>query len=280
MRCLPLLLAGSLCLLTACGEDAEERPPKPPLDDTGPEGDTDTDADTDTHTDTDADADTDADTDTVEPPFDASSGGSGGSDHPSGSSVQIGGVSTMLLAPSGVSSRSTVPLLMVISGTEGAQGMMSNMTQVAPYFGLGDALIVVLDGRSASAVDGASVLDGLRALYDVDNDRTWLLSESAGTRAGLQLAFDERPSWFAAYWANDVNAQDTPTIHADQLGFAPWGNVGPGGDWPDADAIVDGMRAAGWQLPADAPYSGPGSDTHGSTDQFLEAVDFFAGKER
>jgi len=94
------------------------------------------------------------------------------------------------------------------------------------------------------------------------------------------LAFFERPSWFAAYWANDVNASDQPTVHADELGFAPWGNAGPGGDWPDATTIVDGMRAAGWQLPVDAPYSGSGSDTHGSTEQFLEAVDFFSDKSR
>ena len=267
----PLALCLTAGLLLSCGEPDEDDT-RPPKDDSGAEGDTDTDTDTDT--------DSDADTDSVEPPFDASSGGSGGSDYPTSSSVQIGGVSTWLLAPSGVSSSSSVPLLMVISGTEGAQGMMNNMVQVASHFGLGDALVVVLDGRSASAADGAAVLDGLRASYDVDNDRTWLLSESAGTRAGLQLAFDERPSWFAAYWANDVNARDEPGIHADQLGFAPWGNAGPGGDYPDANAIVDGMRDAGWQLPADAPYSGPGSDTHGSSDQFLEAVDFFAGKRR
>ncbi len=266
-----LVFALAFATHTTCGEDVTEDT-RPPRDDTAAETDTDTDADTDT--------DTDADTDTVEPPFEASSGGSGGSDHPSSTSIQIAGVSTWLLAPSGVSGRRSVPLLMVISGTEGAQGMMSNMVQVAPYFGLGDALVVVLDGRYATAADGSVVLDGLRDLYDVDNDRTWLLSESAGTRAGLQLAFDERPSWFAAYWANDVNARDEPTVHADQLGFAPWGNTGPGGDWPDANAIVDGMRAAGWRLPADAPYSGEGSDSHGSTEQFLEAVDFFAGKER
>jgi len=272
---IPVLLA----LLVACGETLQDDT-RPPRDDTGAEGDTDTDSDADTDTDADADTDSDADTDTVEPPLDSSSGGSGGSDHPSSASLEVSGVSVWLLAPSGVSGRSSVPLLMVISGTEGSQTMMSNMVQVAPYFGLGDALVAVLDGRYASASDGAVVLDGLRESYDVDNDRTWLLSESAGTRVGLQLAFHERPSWFAAYWANDVNASDEPSVHADQLGFAPWGNAGPGGDWPDAQAIVAGMSDAGWQLPADAPYSGAGSDTHGSTDQFLAAVEFFSGKER
>jgi len=260
-RPLAICLATLTLLYPGCSPGDDTLPLR---DDTGPEGDT----------------DTDTDTDGIEPPLDGSSGGSGGSDYPSSTSLQIAGVSTWLLAPSGVSSRSDVPLLVVISGTEGAQTMMANMVQVAPHFDLGDALVVVLDGRTASAADGAAVMDGLRASYDVDNDRTWLLSESAGTRAGLQLAFDERPSWFAAYWANDVNTTDEPSMHADEIGFAPWGNAGPGGDWPDATAIVDGMRAAGWQLPADAPYSGAGSETHGSTDQFLEAVDFFAGKQR
>ena len=115
---------------------------------------------------------------------------------------------------------------------------------------------------------------------DIDNDRTWLLSESAGTGAGLQLAFHLRPTYFAAFWANDVNTSDTPGQTADDLGFAPWGNAGPGGDYNDANIIVDGMEAAGYRLPADAPYSGTGSNQHGSTEQFLAAVSFFPGKSR
>ena len=77
-----------------------------------------------------------------------------------------------------------------------------------------------------------------------------------------------------------LNARDTPAATAEALGFAPWGNVGPGGDDAGANAIVAAMGAAGYQLPPDAPYSGPGSDTHGSTDQFLEAVSFFSDKSR
>jgi len=120
----------------------------------------------------------------------------------------------------------------------------------------------------------------VRAAYDIDNDRTWLLSESAGTTAGLELGLDRRPSFFAAYWANDVNAQRTPTYTATELGFAPWGNAGPGGAYADADAIVAGMAAAGYRLPSDAPYSGPGAGTHGDTNQFIAAVEFFVGKTR
>ena len=214
------------------------------------------------------------------PPLGATSGGSGGSDHPSSTSLSSGGSAYELLAPGGASSAGGVCLLMVYSGTEGASLMMSNMVQVAPYFNLGDCLVAVLDGTSASAADGAVVLDAVRAAYDVDNDRTWLLSESAGTREGLVLGLDTRQSWFAAYWANDVNTAGTPARSASQLGFAPWGNAGPGGDLPDATAIVDAMRAAGYQLPSDAPYSGAGSTTHGSTDQFLAAVSFFSDKRR
>ena len=73
---------------------------------------------------------------------------------------------------------------------------------------------------------------------------------------------------------------DTPAATAEALGFAPWGNVVNGGDAAAATPNDAAMGAAGYQLPPDAPYSGPGSDTHGSTDQFLEAVSFFSDKSR
>ncbi|MFZ5478537.1 MAG: hypothetical protein ACOZNI_17335 [Myxococcota bacterium] len=259
-----------LALLLACAPEPDDPERGHPGDGNGPRRD---------ETDADADADTDADTD-VEPALGETSGGSGGGDHPTSTSLTAGSASYLLLAPSGTASARGVPFLVVISGTEGASAMMSNMRQVAPYYGLDDALIAVLDGTRASAADGAAVIDAVREAYDVDNDRTWLLSESAGTRAGLELAFHERPTYFAAYWANDVNDRDTPSRTADELGFVPSGNAGPGGDLPDANAIVDGMRDAGWDLPADAPYSGAGSTQHGSTEQFLAAVDFFADKRR
>ena len=56
-------------------------------------------------------------------------------------------------------------------------------------------------------------------------------------------------------WANDVNARATPTTSTTELGFAPWGNAGPGGNYP----------AAG---------------THGSPDQFMAAIQWFWGKTR
>ena len=232
--------------------------------------------------DTDDGDDTADDDDGVDPPFGASSGGSGGGTCTSPCTESADGITYRMLTPGGYNDNQSTPLLLIYSGTEGGAGMMSNMQQVADYCGVGDALIAVLDGTTyyGDGDAGATALDDVRARWNVDNDRTYLLSESAGTSAGLELGFHLRQSYFAAYWANDVNAQDTPGQTAAQLGFQPWGNAGPGGDYPDANAIVAGMENNAYRLPADAPYSGTGAGTHGSTEQFLEAVAFFAGKSR
>lgn len=249
--------------------------------DSGDSGDTDTGGGGDSADTSDTGRDTGGETGALlDPPLNGTSGGSGGVEAPTGTTLSTGGTTYQLLAPRGTSTARAVPLLLVYSGTEGSSVMTSNMRQVQSYAHLSDALIAVLDGQRDNAADGEAVLDDLRMLYDIDNDRTWLLSESAGTTAGLDLGFHERQSMFAAYWVNDVNARDTPEATAAELGFAPWGNVGPGGDDPDANAIVAAMRSAGYQLPEDAPYSGSGSDTHGSTDQFLAAVSFFSDKSR
>jgi hypothetical protein len=160
--------------------------------------------------------------------------------------------------------------------------MASNMKTLAAMSGLGDVIFAVLDGPSTfgNGAAGAAALDYVRGKYNVDNDRSYLLSESAGTKAGLQLGLQLRQSYFAAYWANDVNASATPAKNAAALGFAPWGNAGPGGQLAAAQAIVAGMKAAGYRLPADAPYSGAGSTQHGSTQQFMAAIAFFGGKSR
>ena len=136
------------------------------------------------------------------------------------------------------------------------------------YYGRGDA--------------GASVLDHVRSQYDVDNDRTYLLGESAGTTAAFKLGFHLRPSYFAAYWANDVAASvaDGPEETAAQLGFAPWGQVGPGGALAMAQAIVVKLKAAGYQTDAVAPYAGAGSTQHGAPDQLIAALQWLSGKSR
>ena len=166
--------------------------------------------------------------------------------------------------------------------------MMQNMLQFvdADYAGMGSVIVGILDGSDyfsdgeAGAADGEVMIDDVRSKYDIDNDRTYLLSESAGTTSGLVLGFEVRQSYFAAFWANDVNAAASPGQTAAELGFEPWGNAGPGGDYADANAIVAGMDEAGYRLPSDAPYSGAGSGTHGSTEQFVAAIGFFEGKSR
>jgi hypothetical protein len=153
---------------------------------------------------------------------------------------------------------------------------------VSAYVGTTDFVFAVLDGvqYNGNGQAGATVLDDVRAKYDVDNDRTYLMSESAGTSAGLQLGLQLRQSYFAAYWANDVNTSGTPSKDAAQLCFAPYGNAGPGGDYADANAIVNGMKGADYRTPPPAPYDGPGSGTHGATEQFLAALEWFPGKTR
>jgi hypothetical protein len=223
-----------------------------------------------------ADAGSDASGVAVEPPLGGSSGGSGGGPASGEERTTAGGVRYNLLVPASYRDGTPAPLLVVFSGVEGATTMMNNLRSAGPAFGLGDFLLVVLDGRTSNALSGAAALDDVRMRYDVDNDRTLLLSESAGTRAGLQLGFELRQSFFAAFWANDVNASGTPAGDAASLGFAPWGNAGPGGDFPDANAIVAGMRAAGYRIEEPAPYDGPGSGTHGSSEQFLAALRWLA----
>jgi hypothetical protein len=193
-----------------------------------------------------------------------------------------GRVQYRLIVPAGYSASRPSPLLVVFSGTEGGAAMTSNLQSVASYVGIDGFIIGVLDGVDyyGDGAAGEAVLDDVRGRYNIDNDATYLLSESAGTSAGLQLGLSLRQTYFAAYWANDVNASAVPTRSAAELGFAPWGNAGPGGDLPDARAIVDGMRTAGYRLPADAPYSGAGAGVHGSTEQFLAACRFFPGKSR
>jgi hypothetical protein len=214
----------------------------------------------------------------LEPPAGESSGGSGGG-AAAGTPTQAGNVSYYLIAPG---SAGPYPLMIVYSGTEGAGTMTQNLLMVKDPLGLGNFVFAVLDGvtYNGNGDAGATVLDAVRDLYDIDNDRTYLLSESAGTTAGLELGLDLRQSYFAAYWANDVNASASPTLNAAQLGFQPYGNAGPGGDWPDAEAIVAGMQAANYRTPPPAPYDGPGSNTHGDPNQFVAAIQWFPGKTR
>ncbi len=215
----------------------------------------------------------------LDPPEGGSSGGSGGGAASGDVRMTKDGVTYRMIAPSDAG---PLPLIIVFSGTEGGATMTSNLLMVAAFTGTDGFAFAVLDGvqYNGNGDAGVSVLDDVRADYDIDNDRTYLLSESAGTTAGLELGLTLRPSYFAAYWANDVNASAVPALDAAALGFAPFGNAGPGGAFAQADAIVAGMEAAGYRTPEPSPYDGPGAGTHGDTMQFLAALQWFPGKQR
>jgi poly(3-hydroxybutyrate) depolymerase len=228
------------------------------------------------------DAGRDAPAGSVDPPLGGSSGGSGGAAPVNGTTVTAGGITYRLIVPSTYAPSTPTPLLVVYSGTEGGQQMTQNLQSLGPSTGSAGFIRAVLDGvqYNGNGNAGATVLDDVRAKYNVDNDRTYLLGESAGTTAALKLGFRIRQSYFAAYWANDVNATDTPAKNASELGFAPHGQAGPGGDFADATAIVNAMKAAGYRVPNPAPYNGAGAGTHGSPQQFTAALSWFAGKSR
>ncbi len=215
------------------------------------------------------------------PPAGASSGGSGGAAPVAGAVQSAQGVSYRLVVPGSYKGAAT-PLLIVFSGTEGDAVMAQNLISLGQLTSTGGFVRAVLDGvaTNGNGQAGATVLDAVRAKYNIDNDRTYLIGESAGTTAALALAFHLRQSSFAAYWANDVTAAATPAKNASALGFAPWGQAGPGGNVADATAIVNGMQASGYRVPTPAPYSGAGANQHGSPDQFIAALSWLPGKSR
>ncbi len=214
-------------------------------------------------------------------PLGGSSEGSGGkSPDECFDPITANGSPCHMLVPTTYNDAVPNELMIAISGVEGVVQQTQNLRNMRGMAGIERFIFATLDGRSSSAQDAANVLDYVRENYNIDNDKTYLLSESAGTGAGLSLGFDLRPEYFAAYWADSITHGGTPTKTASELGFAPWGNVGPGGAFAAAQQIVDGMRDAGYRLPDDAPYSGPGAETHGSMTMYLEALKFFDGKSR
>src|SRR4029077_3080158 len=112
-----------------------------------------------------------------------------------------------LVVPSSYSPATPAPILVVYRGTEGGARKTMNLMQVASFTGTSSFVEAVLDGvvYNGNGDAGVTVLDKVRALYNVDNDRAYVLGESAGTPAAEKLGFHLRESYFAAYWANDVN---------------------------------------------------------------------------
>jgi hypothetical protein len=263
------------------GEDGGDDGPKPDAgDDDGGDGDGgDTGNDDGGDTGNDDGGDTGGDLPDLDPPAGESSGGAGG---PQGSGV-------VLQTPTGEEYRIITPngpppyeFLLVLSGVEGGPAMTNNLLSLGGQTGTNHMLRAVIDGKIYfnNETVGERVLDDVRNRYDVDNDRTYLLSESAGTISGLYVGFVHRQSYFAAYWANDINAGTDPVLHADDIGFAPYGGVGPGGEIQGANDLVNRMNAKGYKLPPPAPYDGPGYQTHGDINQFIYALGWFDGKTR
>lgn len=217
----------------------------------------------------------------VDPPLGGSSKGAGGSAPVAGATMTAQGITYRLIVPASYAGSAT-PLLIVFSGTEGGQTMTQNLTSLGPSTNTDGFIRAVLDGvaYNGNGAAGATVLGELRAKYDIDNDRTYLIGESAGTTAALKLGFHLRQSYFAAYWANDVVASDAPEKNAAELGFAPHGQAGPGGDLTNATKIVTAMKTAGYRVPDPAPYAGAGASQHGNPQQFIAALTFLGGKTR
>ncbi|TET38294.1 MAG: hypothetical protein E3J72_03525 [Planctomycetota bacterium] len=217
-------------------------------------------------------------------PFGGSSGGTGGSGSGNGLTTSSG-VSYNLIVPSSYGEGSPNEFMVVYSGNEGVGTMTSNLYSIPTRTGTSHYIFAVLDGPTygTSGQPGSDVLDEVRASYNINNDMTYCLGESRGTGGAANLAFELRQDVFAAYWANDITqaiSAHHPAQTASELGFAPWGNAGPGSQVALAQQVVQEMRDAGYQLPDDAPYSGPGYMDHGSIDQLEAALSFFVGKSR
>jgi poly(3-hydroxybutyrate) depolymerase len=195
--------------------------------------------------------------------------------------MTAGAITYRLIVPSAYKGAPT-PFLLVFSGTEGGATMTNNLVSLGPSTKTDGFIRAVLDGvtYNGNGAAGATVLDEIRAKYNIDNDRTYLIGESAGTTAALKLGFHLKQEYFAAYWANDVVAKDTPEKNASTLGFAPHGQAGPGGDVADATAIVNAMKSAGYRVDTPAPYAGPGAGTHGDPQQFIAALNWLSNKTR
>ncbi len=217
------------------------------------------------------------------PPYGGSSSGTGGTVPLSGQMQTVDASTTYwLVVPSSYRGGAT-PLLLFITGNGIDPGpfMAETLYNAGPITGTDDMIRAVIDGRVGDGHYCERVLDHVRSRYNVDNDRTYLISNSAGTPEGQELGFILRPAWFAAYWVNDLTSVfDAPRTNASALGFAPWGNAGPGGNVGSANEVVAAMRAHGYRLPAQAPYMGPGYERHGSAEQGLASISFMAGKSR
>jgi hypothetical protein len=169
----------------------------------------------------------------------------------------------------------------VFSGVEGKSAMAQNIRQLAATTGVGNHIIAVLDGRSATAQDGVDVLTQLRGWYNVNNNAVKVLTESAGTREGLTYALRTGQADVCSTWANDPVAVVTPSKTAAELGFTPSGSAGAGqqaqNDVTRARQIVDGMKNKNYQTKD--PYIDPNSG-HGTVQGLIEGLKYLATKTK
>lgn len=220
----------------------------------------------------------------IQPPRGASSRGSGGGTAPTGSFVTIGAVQYALIVPNAYRANQPAPLVVVVAGAQGAAALANALLLNAASVGPRGAIIAVVDAMIYVDAAGAAaqMLDDVRARYNVDNDRTYLLGDAEGVAAAFELGLQRRQSWFAALWGNDLVAVplSRPARSAAEVGVAPWANVSPGGLAVFARQVVAALRAGGYRLPQDAPYGGSGATTRGSVAAQQAALRFFADKVR
>lgn len=220
----------------------------------------------------------------IQPPRSASSRGSGGGTAPTGSFVTVGAVQYALIVPSAYRATQATPLVIVLAGAQGAAALSNALLLNAASVGPSGAIIAVVDALLYVDAAGAAaqMLDDVRARYNVDNDRTYLLGDAEGVAAAFELGLQRRQSWFAALWGNDLVAVplSRPARSAAEVGVAPWANVSPGGLTVFARQVIAALRAGGYRLPDDAPYGGSGAATRGSAAAQQAALRFFANKVR
>lgn len=220
----------------------------------------------------------------IQPPRGASSRGSGGGTAPTGSFVTVGAVQYALIVPSAYRANQPAPLVVVVAGAQGAAALANALLLNAASVGPSGAILAVVDAMIYVDAAGAAAqtLDDVRARYNVDNDRTYLLGDAEGVAAAFELGLQRRQSWFAALWGNDLVAVplSRPARSAAEVGVAPWANVSPGGLTVFARQVVAALREGGYRLPQDAPYGGSGATTRGSVAAQQAALRFFADKVR
>lgn len=220
----------------------------------------------------------------IQPPRGASSRGSGGDTAPAGSFVTIGAVQYALIVPNTYRANQPAPLIVVVAGAQGAATLANALLLNAASVGPRGAILAVVDAMIYVDAAGAAaqMLDDVRARYNVDNDRSYLLGDAEGVAAAFELGLQRRQSWFAALWGNDLVAVplSRPARGAAEVGVAPWANVSPGGLTAFARQVVAALREGGYRLPQDAPYGGSGATTRGSVATQQAALRFFADKVR